>query len=284
MSVDYPAERCYWALISDPPVEARAWPWAFEASLPCSVEDLHAVFLRIPQGLLACGVATGDLQGWLAEHGEQALKQHWALHPAALPEHLRAQGLSDGLRRRLNLLSGPFVAPGRRRLATVVAVSMAALVVLALLAVELGTARRLALLEAATQEQRNLSLRLTRELLGLAANVDLIAVEETFRSAQRRLSQEGGERLAADLVPVFDALVDAWPVDLACEVARIDCGQERLSVRVLVGSEADRQLLLAALQHLQTPGGLWRSTAPRQARVGEHWSLDLSLRRVEGGG
>ena len=256
--VRLPADQFYWAVI-----DASSLPrsftghsrnqlgFLFESHLPISVDELHAVYVRIP-GTTNTYIACGMSRESLLLHCDAL-----TVWPASLPEFI------DGIDptqsgHAFNLLRGEFTpAPirrfHRRWILHVTAITMA----VAGLFIAGIERRRHTILDAAD------SVHLTRASLiqrlvgdsGESSNQppELLMTAELRSLQQTRSPAVHGPDKTASAAQSLGSLLAAWPSDIHALAQSLVVTEESISIRVDVPSSIDAESFISAMQSL--PGG-----------------------------
>jgi hypothetical protein len=295
LTLRIPADQLYWSRVAaaDVPATRSAQLFRCERTLPVPIEQLHWSLVRLRnRDVLLVAIEHDRLRRFVADApAAAAADAPWRLLPEQLPAHIAA-GLepaeSDRLPERLNLLTGRFEPKQRRHLRQALWLAIHAGLALIVVALLVGSERRVHRLEEQAAAAR---VRL-QSLLAEAAprpaegrsGPDLS--EPRLLMELRRLEQVADSMHAASEIDAAGLLQDLWshwPKELAIQVDAFTITPGHLSLNAKVPSLGDAERLASACA-LIGAGGLHYRADPLQAQMGEaQASLSLSWTRVAGG-
>ena len=206
-----PAHRLFWAKLNPPKGRApntgsasgrSSLGYMFERFLPCSIEQVHAVYANDGDSVLACGMLREQLQTRI-DHG--ALR----VQPDAVPQWLESKIEPASLNLAVFEATPPVVRSARTRLAaTCSLVACAALTLTAF-----GLQRRASVLNTAAIQLRQASDAGIVQRLGPSMSGQLPQMRLTAELRRLRALDSSSESYAgaADAVLTLQASLQAWP-------------------------------------------------------------------------
>ena len=277
---------CYWNVLDVSVLprrhrsDSQRLGFLFEASLPCAIDELHAVYRSASQDrMVGCAIARERIEELFREQAGTIL----SLTPAALPEFIREETLEP---RIFNLLTGAFEPIPLRRLRRqwlLTALFVAAAVGVLL---TIGLERRRLVVERHTEELRQDNRGLIAQALGPATGPSSLPAEQRLISTLRRLEQTRsldqpptGDSIADDLVQSLFSLLEAWPAEVHAQTESISITPESLTIRGILPSSGDVQALADALEEIE--GWSVRQPQVSSTRDGIQAMLTLAPTRRE---
>lgn len=269
-----PARQLFWSVV--PAADARrlgdAVRFRCEPDLPLALDRLHVVTHLCPSGLMILvAIPPEALRTLLLA----ALHQRRVV-PDSLPPFVVEAGATEADRLALDLLVGPFEpveAVRRRRLARI---TSAALLVVALAAVLVGTERRVA------HGWRAIAAEHTAVDAQIAAVVPAVAGESLradLRLVQRLRQAE--EQVAAfgrrpGAMHVVDACLRRLPADSTWRISEISSDVNGLRMQGRIAAIAEAQRLQRTLAQLDISGVVLNVDQPQLSPDGT--GADLTMR------
>ncbi len=275
-----PAEHLYWASLNASTLTGqsvrsaaarRRLGFAFERYLPVPIEQVHAVYVRSGDAIIACGIDWSRLNPLL----EQGILR---IEPESLPRWLNA----DAQPLEFNLASfeatPPHIIQAGNRLAATSAIAAS----LVLLIVAFGINRRANTLDETTAGLRVASNQaITNQIgSGLAGQLPQLRLTAELRRLRSLESSSSHYNGAADAVPTLVAAFEAWPTDIVTHTESLTATGSTLRMRTRHENTATADAFAAAWK---PEPARWTTQQPGMSTQRGQVQLELvSERRSDG--
>ncbi|MBT8207359.1 MAG: hypothetical protein KJO18_03715 [Acidimicrobiia bacterium] len=254
---------CYWAVLDGNLVARRGRGRArrrrqlgflFESALPLPVDDLHAVFERLPGSpprFVACGIEKSRLRN-------RTTGRDSVLTPSGVPTCIATDigSAAETLADRLNLLTGPFEPPSVRRVRRAWLTTFSFLAMVIAVLVVIGAERRTRQRWDVQAQLNDQERHLYESALGPRATGSATSQPPALRlvAERRRLERTRGAlpgvRQIPDVAGDLAGLLGQWPRELHARTESLTIMPGQITLTAHVASNEEAHELASALGRL----------------------------------
>ncbi len=250
----------------------RRLGFAFERFLPCPIEEVHAVYLRTGETVLACGIDWDRLNPLL----EQGCLR---IEPGAVPDWLDAETPAASFNLARCEATPSAIKTAMSRLAALA--SIAASLMLGVVAI--GLHGRSDTLAAASSNLRAASDQAIIGQLGpsLSGQLPKLRLTAELRRLMALDSSSASYAGADSAVPTLAAALEAWPPGIIAQTESLTATSTTLRVRTLHESTAAADQFASAWK---PDPAIWTAQQPGMTTQRGEVRLDLVCVRTANGG